>query len=155
MSYIIIKNGEERVVEDKNALTAMIAEAIGTFKNGHVPIVLSEWITSVIGELPEGFSYTYPNGEFSVFKGKVCPCLTNSQRYEIFKEVNRNFHIADAKAQFEPYWKELEEAGLGNCVPDYNLLAETFERRKDCDIDDNSQWQYIIEEYIKNLNFQA
>ena len=66
---------------------------------------------------------------------------------DIFWKVQRQYWECDARQQYEEYceWnddvKQLTDE-------DFKNLAHLFEKYHDCDIDDNSQWQGLIEKYL-------
>ena len=77
---------------------------------------------------------------------------------EIFRKVQHEHHIEDAVEQANRYVEdhytqaELNERQINF---DYDYLADVFEKRHDCNIADNDQWQEIIAEYCKANDFAA
>ena len=75
--------------------------------------------------------------------------LTQDERYEVFREVQREFWIMDAFWQIEMFcdWHELgEEIESGW---DAEELVDIFEKAWDMDTAENDAWNYALYEYAR------
>ncbi len=84
--------------------------------------------------------------------------LPYSAKYDIYHEMEREYHMQDAKDHVKEIverYKDSDDNGdlkmLGTLdsleESDYDRLAAQFEHKHDCNIDDNSLWDSIIEGY--------
>lgn len=79
-----------------------------------------------------------------------CPLIEIS-REEIYREVNHEYRIEDAKNQFE-YYMRIEGVDADRCKPDYDCLASLFEKYHDCNVAENDLWRAIIDDYVKSVS---
>ena len=83
--------------------------------------------------------------------------LTPKQEQHIYRKVELRYNMEDAERHINTLiegcdkdseserLKKLESLGKS----DYRFLAEEFQDNHDCNLDDNSQWMNLIENYIR------
>ena len=80
--------------------------------------------------------------------------ISAQEKERIYREVQRKYHIQDAKQQVETYL-ESNDITPATISFDYEYLAEQFEEEKDCNIADNDLWNKIIEDYVQEKTEQT
>ena len=73
-------------------------------------------------------------------------------RYEIYRKVQHELYVQDAKDQVEDYLAWMEETGQEPLDPDftfdYEHLSNLFEDMHDCNRADNDVWNDIIDRIV-------
>ncbi len=83
--------------------------------------------------------------------------LTSKQEQHIYRKVELQYNMEDAERHINTLIEECDKdseserlkklESLGKS--DYRFLAEEFQDNHDCNLDDNSQWMNLIENYIR------
>lgn len=72
--------------------------------------------------------------------------LTAAELEQAFRERERDYRIEDA-------YRHIEELEYDNTMfddDDVDNIIDLYEKKKDCNIPENTTWESIIEEYISN-----
>ena len=89
------------------------------------------------------------------------PGMTAEEKYEVFTEVHNEQVLEDAKRQVKDYFdgryfvRQDRHYDENNLPIDYAYLAMQFEKKFDCNIAENSVWQSVITDYVRDLIAKA
>ena len=94
--------------------------------------------------------------------GSYCFCFETEDavKERHYRDRQREYWIADASFHIETYVED-ERATHGDKAADeleiffndrIEIMVDLFEKRQDCDIDINSTWDYIVNEFYKKFN---
>lgn len=90
--------------------------------------------------------------------------LTNAEKEAVFREVEHEYRLADARCHLEELSNSLEEddsslrkeygihfdSAIDETSDDYILedIVTEYENRFDCNIDENTTWQHALEKVL-------
>lgn len=79
--------------------------------------------------------------------------LTSQEVEQAFRERLKMYEMEDARCQSEWYLEARDNIVLPRELDDgdFSVMAERFEDRQDCNIPENTIWEYIVKEYIEEL----
>ena len=92
---------------------------------------------------------------------RAVPGMTAEEKYGVFTEVHNEQVLEDAKRQVKDYFdgryfvRQDRHYDENNLPIDYAYLAMQFEKKFDCNIAENSVWQSVITDYVRDLIAKA
>lgn len=80
---------------------------------------------------------------------QIASIVVNKQNEEIFRMLQNEYLKQDAERQAEEFLEANERVLYEFTSEDYENLVERFERSQSCNVPENSTWQEVIFEYMK------
>ena len=99
--------------------------------------MLGEWVDEFIKE--------------QALSASVVDELPPELMYQAYLRQQELFRIEDAKAQVEDFLDRNDDVSAAFGEDDYAELARRFLDQHDCNIDENSQWEYLISSYVADM----